>query len=67
MAVKDYCDLPHGRKLFFNTARILRWTRWCSNKHNQHPELYAYEQELKERKRRARKRLFFSKALKLFS
>lgn len=70
MVTKDRVKTYHrGKpKLFFSTERILRWMRWYQGDHQeQHPELYAYQQELAERAKQERKRQLLAKAVRLFS
>lgn len=46
---------PEGTQeqdMFFSKRRILRWMRWMRGSKDMHPELLAYEEQLKSRKKR---------------
>lgn len=52
-------------KLFFNMDRILRWLRWHNRRNDPHPELTAFEQELRRESDTAGKRGLLRKVLKM--
>lgn len=52
-------------RLFFNTDRILRWMRWHNRRNDPHPELTAFEQQLREESEAARKPGLIRKVLRL--
>lgn len=51
--------------LFFNTDRILRWMRWYNRRNDSHPELTAFERQLREESDSVRKRGLLRKVLRL--
>lgn len=51
--------------LFFNTNRILRWMRWYNRRNDPHPELTAFEQELRRQSEATRKRGLLRKVLRM--
>lgn len=52
-------------KLFFNTNRILHWMRWYNRRNDPHPELTAFEQELRRKSDATRKRGLLRKVLRM--